>query len=410
MNMPKFTQSKIFIIGTLWLLILVRVSSGQSNNENHTNPLYVDPATRDFSKNPKLLDRILAGPHGYFRFINIRFSKAICHSFKDALPGVPSFNLHGDAHIEQYAITDLGRGLTDFDHSTTGPGIIDLIRFGVSLHLTCNENGWESSTDNLMDIFLLGYRTALNNPKAKADIPTLVEEIQSKFVYNKDKYFEWIASLMDPMPAQEAKEVAKAMKSYVESMILQDPRLSKKFFDIKKVGYLRMGIGSALDIKYLARVAGHSDDPSDDVVLEIKEVRDLSAIECLTNAQKADPFRILVGQARISYQPYNFLGYLRFRGRAFWVHSWVDNYKEVKVTESFESVEKLSELVYDVGVQLGLGHPKHIAAPFDIQVRREQLLFLSKYETRIKETCGELTAQTVEAWELFKETVENSED
>jgi len=407
--MLKFTCPKIFKTGLFCLLLFVDMAAAQSNNDNHNNPLYVDPATHNFSENPELLDRILAGPHGYFRFINIQFIKVVCNSFKDALPGTPSFNLHGDAHIEQYAGTDLGRGLTDFDHSTTGPGIIDLIRFGVSLHLTCKENGWESKTDDLIDIFLLGYRTALNEPKAKAEIPTLVEEIQSKFTYNRDKYLEWIASLMDPMPAQEAKEIVKAMKPYVESMILQDPHLSKKFFDIKEVGYLRMGIGSALDIKYLARVAGHSDDPSDDVVLEIKEVRDLSAIECLTSTQKADPFRILVGQARISYQQYNFLGYLRFRDRAFWVHSWVDNYKEVKVNKSFKSVEKLSELVYDVGVQLGLGHPKHIAAPFDVQVRREQLLFLSKYDTRIKETCGELTAQTVEAWKLFKEKVENPE-
>ena len=140
--MPKFTQSKIFIIGTLWLLILVRVSSGQSNNENHTNALYVDPAARDFSKNPKLLNRILAGPHWYFRFINIPFSKEICRLFQDELPGTPSFNLHGDAHIEQYAVTEIGRGLTDFDHATTGPGVLDLARFATSLHLTCRVNGW----------------------------------------------------------------------------------------------------------------------------------------------------------------------------------------------------------------------------------------------------------------------------
>ena len=63
-----------------------------------------------------------------------------------------------------------------------------------------------------------------------------------------------------------------------------------------------------------------------------------------------------------------------------------------------------------MGVQLGQGHPKQIAAPFDIQVRREQVLFLKKYDTKIKEACRELADQTVEAWELFKEKVENSEN
>lgn len=406
--MTKLTHSKIAIAGMLWLFVIVVDSQGQSNNDidSISNPLYVDPATQDFSENPKLLDRILSGPHGYFRFINIQFSKEVCRRFKDALPGTPSFNLHGDAHIEQYAITDLGRGLTDFDHSTTGPGVIDLVRFGVSLRLTCKANGWEYSANDLFDKFLLGYRTALNEPNTKAAVPTLVEEIQSEFTYNRERYLESIASIMDPIPQQEAKELWEAMHSYIEAMILQNPRLSSEFFAIQELGYLRMGIGSALDIKYLARVEGQSEDPLDDVVLEIKEVRDLSGIDCITIAQKADPFRILLGQARIAYQPYNFLGYLRFRDRTFWVHSWVDNYEEIRVGESFDSVEKLSELVYDIGVQLGQGHPKQIAAPFDLQVRREQILFLTRYDSKIKATCLELADQAVEAWKLFKEKIE----
>ena len=43
----------------------------------------------------------------------------------DTTGGVPLFNLHGDAHLEQYAITDLGRGLTDFDDSSRGPAIVE---------------------------------------------------------------------------------------------------------------------------------------------------------------------------------------------------------------------------------------------------------------------------------------------
>src|SRR3990172_1284671 len=102
------------------LLLLAKIIFCQHNDGNAINPLYVDPATRDFSNNPELLERIKGSPHGYFRFINIEFSKEICRRFQNRLPGTPSFNLHGDAHIEQYAITDLGRGLTDFDDSSTG--------------------------------------------------------------------------------------------------------------------------------------------------------------------------------------------------------------------------------------------------------------------------------------------------
>ncbi|MHC4149976.1 MAG: hypothetical protein ACYSR5_10880, partial [Planctomycetota bacterium] len=93
-----------------------------------------------------------------------------------------------------------------------------------------------------------------------------------------------------------------------------------------KMGYLKMGIGSALDLKYLVRVKGRTADANDDVVLEIKEVRDLSGVECIQTGKNIDPFRILLGQARIAYRPFEHLGYFEFRRHNFWVHAWVDNY------------------------------------------------------------------------------------
>ena len=153
----------------------------------------------------------------------------------------------------------------------------------------------------------------------------------------------------------------------------------------------------------MIRIRGKTDEPLDDVVLEVKEVRDITGIDCITISQKSDPFRVLIGQARIAYQPYDFLGYIRFQEDMFWIHSWVDNYKELKHNESFESLDDLAEVVFDVGVQLGQGHPKQIAAPLDVQLRREQLLLLSKTESELKMVCKELAAETIAAWEAFCE-------
>ena len=118
------------------VIILGLTLNGFSNlySQGTTNPLFVDPKTQDFSQNPILLKRILASPHGYFRFINKQFSRNICQELEEMYAGSPSFNLHGDAHLEQYAVTDLGRGLTDFDDSSAGPAILDIMRFGVSLN------------------------------------------------------------------------------------------------------------------------------------------------------------------------------------------------------------------------------------------------------------------------------------
>jgi hypothetical protein len=168
-------------------------------------------------------------------------------------------------------------------------------------------------------------------------------------------------------------------------------------FDLVKMGYLKMGIGSALDLKYLVRVKGRTADANDDVVLEIKEVRDLSGVEC-----------IQTGKARIAYRPFEHLGYFEFRRHNFWVHAWVDNYDEVDVEESFRSREELAEVAYDVGVQLGKGHVKHIAAPLDLQLKREQLQILDEHEAEIRQACEELAVQTVAAWKAFVERVPRS--
>ncbi len=69
------------------------------------------------------------------------------------------------------------------------------------------------------------------------------------------------------------------------------------------MGYLKLGVGSALDTKFLVRIRGPTDDPIDDAVLEVKQVRDLGDVECI-EAVEDDPFRILLSQARIAYEPF----------------------------------------------------------------------------------------------------------
>src|SRR5688500_9784188 len=59
----------------------------------------------DFATNPDLLQRIAASPFQYFRFTNTGFAAAICAAFEDILPALPAVNLHGDAHLEQFAVT-----------------------------------------------------------------------------------------------------------------------------------------------------------------------------------------------------------------------------------------------------------------------------------------------------------------
>lgn len=391
-------------VGAILVLLLAVGGCSESRRWSvaDAGPLWVDPQAQDFSENPELLERILASPHGYLRFINLEFSAETCRLFEDTFDEVPIFNLHGDAHVEQYAVTDLGRGLTDFDDSSTGPAIVDLMRLAVSLRLAAAANGWEEQADDIIYRLLEGYSMALVDPEVEAPLPQVVRRLSAEFDFDRNKYFEWVESIVQPVPEAEAEALVEAMQPYVEAMIVEHPEVGPGYFDVVGVGYLRLGIGSALDRKYLVRVQGNSPDPGDDLVLELKQVRDLTGIDCISVARRIDPQRILRGQARIAYQPYRFLGYVRFDGLTFWIHAWVDNYVESSVETTFQSPLELAEVAFDIGVQLGRGHPKLTESQLDFQLRNEQLTALERDQERIIEVSKILTAEVVRAWEEFR--------
>ncbi|MEE9207297.1 MAG: DUF2252 family protein [Gemmatimonadota bacterium] len=391
--------------------VLVGLSAcDRPDDASLVDQLYVNPDDFDFAANPELLERLVGTAHGYFRFINIPFSQAVCRRWaaewadSASIAHTQRLNLHGDAHIEQYAVTELGRGLTDFDDSSTGPAALDALRFAVSLHLASRANGWEDRAEESLTAFENGYRAALEDPNAEAPEPQIARRKAASFQPDREAYFEFVSSQMQPIAGSERSRVLQSMLPYVDRLRMEDPGLRSEFFDVVAIGRLRLGIGSALDRKYLLRVKGDTDDPMDDEVLEIKEVRSLAGIDCI-QASEDDPFRVLLSQARIAYRPFNHLGYLRLDGRNFWVHAWVENYDEVEIGKSFQSPEELAEVAYDAGIQLGRGHHKMIAAPFDTQLKQAQLEFLDKHSDEVAAASRELAYAVVVAWERFRKAV-----
>jgi Uncharacterized protein conserved in bacteria (DUF2252) len=377
-----------------------RVAPADRTRVALATPLYVAPASYDFAHNRPLLARVRSHPHGYFRFINIPFSQAVCERFRDEIGGMPAVNLHGDAHVEQYAVSESGRGLTDFDDSSTGPNVIDLVRFGVSLTLAAEQRGWERRGDDLLDSFLAGYRAALRDPGRRAPEPAAVARMRDGFAHDRAQVLaevdrEILSGGFDPA------EIAPPFERYAAGILAQEPRLPPGFFRRKRTGRLHSGVGSALDEKYLFRVEGRTRAADDDVVLEAKELRRLEGIDCLDVSRRADPFRILVVQSRIAYTPYRYIGYARWRGKTFWIHAWEDNYVELQIGETLRSAAELAEVAFDAGLQLGRGHPYRIADPLEVQLRGELEESLDRHEGSIRAAIGELSRQVVVAWERF---------
>src|SRR5262245_31674915 len=91
---------------------------------------------------PELVVRLRADSFQYFRFINRPWISRVCDVFSKDLQNTPTVRLHGDAHVEQFAITNEAWGLDDFDDSVRGPALVDVVRFLASIDLTARERGW----------------------------------------------------------------------------------------------------------------------------------------------------------------------------------------------------------------------------------------------------------------------------
>lgn len=361
----------------------------------------------DFATRPDLPQRIAASPFQYFRFTNPGFAAAICAAFEDILPALPTVNLHGDAHLEQFAVTDASFGLVDFDDAVGGPAVIDLLRFGVSLQIAADERGW--TADEALDRFFAGYRATLDDPATEGPLPAFVDRARQSFARDREAFLANSDALMEPLLPREQPEADAGSKRYVEMMLEQSPEFTRAFFETKRYGRLRGGVGSALDERFLIRVEGPTPAQDDDVVLEAKELRDLSSVPCVQASPLGGRFRTIVGHARLGGDDDPFLAVIP-RGPEetpddppFWVQSWQPDYRELDAAHDFTSADELDEVAYQVGLQLGRGHIRQIATPFDAQLRRAVRDMLRDYDPRIRATIDRMTERTLASWQHFRD-------
>ena len=117
-------------------------------------PAPADPVVQA-GASAELIDRLRADPFTYFRFINRAWTERVCEAFAD-VTSPTIVRLHGDAHIEQFALTQGAWGLGDFDDSTRGPSFVDVVRFLGSIDLASRQRGWTRDRDQLWNRFFEG--------------------------------------------------------------------------------------------------------------------------------------------------------------------------------------------------------------------------------------------------------------
>src|SRR4030095_8034424 len=122
----------------------------------------------------------------------------VCEALAD-LTDAPIVRLHGDAHVEQFAVTKDAWGLGDFDDPTRGPSFIDIVRFLGSIDLATRQRGWTYDREALWDRFFEGYRSGLSNPDHRPPEPDIVRELRRQAPTNRRTYLAWGEKQMEPM-------------------------------------------------------------------------------------------------------------------------------------------------------------------------------------------------------------------
>ena len=131
-----------------------------------TGTLDLSEGQRDaVRRNERLAGKLRGSAYDFFRFQHEAFTEVACRLMADERHRMPLVNLHGDAHLEQYATTQLGFGLNDFDEAGFGPATVDLLRFGVSILLACRDATFSCDPDVATRVFMAAYREATLSPR-----------------------------------------------------------------------------------------------------------------------------------------------------------------------------------------------------------------------------------------------------
>src|SRR5881296_426216 len=266
--------------GRRFTCVLAMISIALMGAARDPGPIRAEPKSLERAT-PELIERLRADPYDYFRFVNRSWIARVCDDFSSDLEGLPVVRLHGDAHVEQFALAKDAWGLDDFDDSARGPAVVDIVRFLGSIDLAARQRSWEKDRDRLFDRFVEGYKRGLAEPHYLPPPPGIIGRLRAQAPATRAALLAWGESKMQPLGDTSMKAVVAGIKAVARVVLRERPDLTPEYFRVVRAGSVKIGVGSAVIPKIMVRVRGPSDDPADDELLESKKIGDLSGLSCL---------------------------------------------------------------------------------------------------------------------------------
>jgi hypothetical protein len=192
---------------------------------------------------------------------------------------------------------------------------------------------------------------------------------------------------MAPLTADEEARATHSLALFVD--VVQDPRpqLEHDYFRPKRLGGLRLGVGSALARKILVRIEGPSPAPDDDLLLEAKELSRLDEVPCLQVPVSGEAFRVIAAAEQIGRIRHGILAIVPRREgqgpevRDWWLRDWDETYAEVTIAD-FATADELAEVARDAGAQFGSTNMRAAVPALEAPLRRAELAAVKRLGPR----------------------------
>ncbi len=357
----------------------------------------------------KLLANLKSDPYVYFRFINRPWSRATCAALGDGLGTLSDVHLHGDAHLNQYAYTLTHHGLDDLDDTISGPAALDIVRFLGSVDLASRARGWTAEREALFDEFFRGYRAALMDRGYAPPVPSYVSRMRETLVEGTSPaaFLQWAESLTAPIEEVDDRWIEEVRRRLATLIATQRPELPSFYLEPKRIGWLRMGVGSALTPKLLLRCEGRTRADEDDFLLEARELSDLRQVSCIDSSEAERAARILQGYGRLGRIRHDLVVVVPAApdrppgAREWWARSWEPSYRELQL-DQLASPQELAEVIHDAAAQLANGHAWTPEDDPGAMLRGRKLDWLQSSEPPLRGLALRLTDDLMEAWEIFR--------
>ena len=212
---------------------------------------------------------------------------------------------------------------------------------------------------------------------------------------------------MVPMSDGALEAAVVGVQAFASFISKERPEFSPGYFTVVRAGWLRIGVGSAVNPNILIRVQGPTTGPSDDELVEAKELKYLGDLRCLEERAWQPTLRVIDGTRQLGRIKHTVLAAgpglvipeLATRGRKlrdWWLRSWDPSYRRGP-PRGYPVGQDLAAIAYDAGIQLGAGGLLDSQGP-QAEARTRALVTIARLEPRIRQETSRLVEQLLLGW------------